>query len=97
MGIGCGLVHVGVSGGDASSMSTLYLLLVSGSTGWDAFGVVCNFLRFVLPMYCHSLGFSGCDSSSDSLEEDKSGRRCLFCVPAIGKGVVVTVGDIVWE
>ena len=95
--MGCGFVHVGVSGGDASSMSTLYLLLVSGSTGWNAFDVVCSFLRFVLPIYCQSLGVSGCDSSSDSLEEEKSGRRCLVCVPAVGKGVVVTVGGIGWE
>jgi hypothetical protein len=71
------------------------LLRVSGSDGWSAFGVVSNFLLFTLPMYCHSLGFSDCDSFNDSFEEDKSGRRCLFCSPADGNGVVVSVGAIV--
>ena len=42
--MGCGLVHVGVSGEDASSMSTLYLLLVSGSDDWSAFGVVISYV-----------------------------------------------------
>ena len=59
--------------------------------------MVSNFLRFTLPICCHSLGFSECDSSNVSLEEDKSGRRCLFCIPAGGKGVVVAVGAVVWE
>ena len=81
---------------DTSSMSTPYLLLVSGSDGSGAFGVVSNFLRFTLPICCHSLGFSECDSSNVSLE-DMSGRRCLFCIPADGKGVVVAVGAGVWE
>ena len=71
-----------MSGEDASSMSALYLLDVSGSDGWSSFGVVSNFLRFTCPIYCHSLGFFGCDSSDDSLEEDKAGRRCLCCIPA---------------
>jgi hypothetical protein len=88
-------VHVGVSGEDASSMSTLYLLRVFGSDGWSAYSVVSNFLRFTLPMYCHSLRFADCDSFNDSFEEDKSGRRCLFCCPADGNGVVVSVGAIV--
>jgi len=95
--MGCCLVHVGVSGEDASSMSTLYLLLVSGSDGWSAFVVVSNFLRFILPIYCHSLGFSDCYSSNDSFEEDKSGRLCLFCIPSDGKGVVFAMSAIVWE
>ena len=95
--MGCCLVHVGVSGEDASSISTLYLLLVSGSDGWSAFGVVSNFLRFTLPMYCHSLGFSDFDSSNGSFEEDKSGRQCLFCIPADGRGVVVAVVALIWE
>ena len=64
-----------MSGEDASSMSALYLLLVSGSDGWSSFGVVRNFLCFMRPIYCHSLGFCGCDSSDDSLEEDKARRK----------------------
>jgi len=95
--MGCGLVRVGVSGEDASSMSTSYLLLVSGCDGWGALGVVINLLRFTLPMCCHSLDFSECGSSNASLEEDSSWWRCLFCIPADGEGVVFAVGAIVWD
>ena len=57
----------------ASSMSTLYLFLVSGSGVGSVFGVVISFLRFTRPMYCHSLGCLACVSSRVSLDEEKSG------------------------